>query len=1114
MSESWTMNFTARKYNPGFLSEEELVASFCVRTNEFESLIEMLRECAGSSNPHQLVIGPRGSGKTSLLLRVVAEIRRDAALSSRFFPVVFAEESYEVSTAGEFWLECLSRLALQAPRRESDPDLQRTYDELRGISDDRTLGERCLGALLDFSDRHDKRLVLFVENLNMMFRDMSDPDAGWRLRKILQTEPRIVLLASATSRFEQIDNPDQALYDLFRTTALRPLETEECSVLWENVSGRPSRQGTIRSLRILTGGNPRLFVIAARFGAGISFRELMADLLDLVDDHTEYFRSHLESLPPQERRVYLGLADLWKPATTKEIAERTRLDTSKCSALLARLAERGVVEVAGGTSRRKQYYLTERMYNIYYLMRRPRGTDRLVDALIRFMESFYSPPELRDIGIRIAREVKNIDGEMRLLHETAFKRLLALPLMVEHRSELLDMFPVDVPVVTTPNSILPVGTNAEHSRMETIPSRDTPARHEPDGYQETAGRKLLDRGVEFLAQKRLEGAREIFDQVIRLYGDSPKPDLIDLTAKALIGKGGVYLEMELFDEALEACEGIVRRYGATYETAAHEASANILIRQGTALGGQDRPQHALAVFEEVVRRFGASEEPALVGLVASAMFNKGVSLDALNLAEEAAATYDEVARRFGASKQPEVLGTVGKALYNQGNVLGALGRLEEADEVYSEIVRRFQTSEEPGLVEIVTKSLIDKGYTLSALGRPEDALEAYDEAIIHPGESEKSSIPGLIARAVVHKGFILIKLGRAEEALASYKEAICRFEAHGEVRKPELIAQVFVEKGFALINLNRFAEAVGACDEAIRRIGDSEEPVMVYLAADASYTKGCALLAQNRPSDALCVFDEVLRCLPIIDSTLIPMLEAKTIMSRGIALDWLNRPEEALIAYEEVVRRLGESSDPIVSGPVVTALERMIPILDNADRRQEARAAHQELARRVGDDALTYDELIERSLLERADCELLLGRLETAIEAAALALEKCLPESVENRLRARFILATATLAVDDLSRCEREIEAILEGLPHLGNLPKEFLQALMTFSIELGTARMREFIEVSASAEILLPLVTALAQEVGDRPRVAREVEEVAEDIRKELESMKSNSGAGNLRMI
>ena len=134
------MTVNIRKYNPGFLSDEELVNSFCVRLVLFESIVESLSECTGSANIHQIVIGPRGSGKTSLLLRVAAEVRRNDSLSSRFFPIVFAEESYEVSTAGEFWLESLSRLAEQIPFSPNEPDLRRSYEELRNIQDDRNAG--------------------------------------------------------------------------------------------------------------------------------------------------------------------------------------------------------------------------------------------------------------------------------------------------------------------------------------------------------------------------------------------------------------------------------------------------------------------------------------------------------------------------------------------------------------------------------------------------------------------------------------------------------------------------------------------------------------------------------------------------------------------------------------------------------------------------------------------------------------------------------------------------------------------------------------------------------------------------------------------------------------
>ena len=181
------MAVDVRKYNPGFLTDDEIVASFCVRTGELESLLESLRGNTGNSNVHSLVIGPRGSGKTHLLLRVAAEIRRDPSLAG-FLPIVFAEESYEVSTAGEFWLECLGRLVDQAPEAER-ADLRLSYNDLRTEDRDRDLATRCLGAILGFAGRQDKRLVLIVENLNTLFSDMVDPDAGWRLRHTLQNEP-------------------------------------------------------------------------------------------------------------------------------------------------------------------------------------------------------------------------------------------------------------------------------------------------------------------------------------------------------------------------------------------------------------------------------------------------------------------------------------------------------------------------------------------------------------------------------------------------------------------------------------------------------------------------------------------------------------------------------------------------------------------------------------------------------------------------------------------------------------------------------------------------------------------------------------------------------------
>ena len=52
-------------------------------------------------------------------------------------------------------------------------------------------------------------------------------------------------------------------------------------------------------------------------------RRFHAHLVALIDDHTEYFHSHLDHLGKTERRICLALIDLWRPSTTAEIAAGT-----------------------------------------------------------------------------------------------------------------------------------------------------------------------------------------------------------------------------------------------------------------------------------------------------------------------------------------------------------------------------------------------------------------------------------------------------------------------------------------------------------------------------------------------------------------------------------------------------------------------------------------------------------------------------------------------------------------------------------------------------------------------------------------------------------------------
>ena len=546
-----------KKYNPGFLSDAEIVASFCVREAEFESLLESLHASDGSANVHSIVVGPRGSGKTHLLLRVAAEVRRDARLSG-FYPIVFPEESYEVATVGEFWLECLNHLAEQAPEVER-ASLRLSYNELRTTVDDRDLAGRCLGTILDFTDRHAKRLLLMVENLNMLFAQIADPAAGWRLRHTLQNEPRIVLFGSATSRFDEIDHPDHALYDLFRVVTLRALDTEECGTLWSALSGQPRGSQPIRPLEILTGGNPRLIAVLAGFHKTYSFTGLMSNLFDLVDEHTEYFRSHIEALPPQERRVYLALARLWKPATANEVASQARVNVNKCSAQLRRLVNRGAVVIEGGARRRRMYYLAERMYNIYYLLRRPGAESHVVDALVRFMALYYSPDELVHVSIGMAEGLDRDDPRLMDIQSAALRHLLALP-------ELGDLL---VDVLTHDAVIGAFG------------SVQTPDLAEPMAYA------LMEKAKTMEFEQRLEEALGYWEEAIRVSDDIGGADLVVVKGAAVLSKISLLQKLDRNEEAVgiisanyfardqhvdvDTADAIVRLYMGVDHVAAHPA---------------------------------------------------------------------------------------------------------------------------------------------------------------------------------------------------------------------------------------------------------------------------------------------------------------------------------------------------------------------------------------------------------------------------------------------------------------------------------------------------------------------------------------------------------------
>ena len=673
---------TLRKFNPGtFQPDGEVIRQFVVRHRELGIVLDVVRNNLDApACQHVLLVAPRGRGKTMLLARVAAEVRTNAALAERLVPVRFMEESQEVFDMGDFWLEALFHLAGETAKSHPDlsQELSATHADLANRWRGEDLEDRTRVAVLDAADRLDKKFVLMVENLQTLSRDV-DGDFGWKLRKTLQTEPRIMLLATATSRFAGLDDANEPFFELFRTVCLEPLDTEECRRVWQMVGGE-DRGREIRPLQILTGGNPRLLVIVADFARHRSLRQLMEELVTLIDDHTEYFRGHLEGFAKTERRVYLAVIDLWQPSSTGEVAQRARLDVRSVSALLKRLVDRGAVLVEG-SGRRRLYAAAERLYSIYYKLRRQRDEAAVVRSLIDFMVVFYSKDELTDMFRRFRAEaaqspairegIERAMAESPQIHETL--QAATLEAAVSEMTEWL------------------------RDAIENATSEDD-------------FKKIIT----------------VYDEIIRRFEEIDEQLLFSpLVAWALVNKGLTYDRLGDSQAAVAAYDTVIQRFEKSDAPPLQVEVARALFNKGVTYDRLGDSQAAVAAYDTVIRRFEESDVPLLQVEVTRALFNKGVTYNGLGDLQAAVTAYDMVIQRFGSSHVSELQTLAAHALFNKGATQVRLGSLQEALHTWDELQRKFHALQNDAGIAFGWLAMRMKSLALLVQGNHSAAMEEF-----------------------------------------------------------------------------------------------------------------------------------------------------------------------------------------------------------------------------------------------------------------------------------------------------------------------------------------------------------------------------------------------------
>ena len=345
-------------------------------------------------------------------------------------------------------------------------------------------------------------------------------------------------------------------------------------------------------------------------------------------------------------------------------------------------------------------------------------------------------------------------------------------------------------------------------------------------------------------------------------------------------------------------------------------------------------------------------------------------------------------------------------------------------------------------------------------------------------------------------------------------------------------AGALIRRGVALACLNLEHAALATFDDAVSRFGNSESPAVLESVANALMNKGIALARLNRAVDAVAVYEDVVRRFAESGTPALRRHAAAALVTMGAELGRLGREGEALTASDEAVRRFGSSDDVSTLESVVFALLNKGSTLRRLNRTQEALAVYDEIVDRFAEhDGDPMRRGVNEALLAKARIEYDDGLYGAAASTAGRVNDATLGASTEQRLRGHAIAAKARLQSSAKQATDADAETVLTMLaepdvtvaseaaresgkfmwrrlskePDAPHGVRDATVALLAFSIDLGPQRILDLTRSSGSGHLLSPLVTVLEWELGEAPRVAREVEEVARDIRELLRALRKD---------
>ena len=772
-----------RLYNPAIEKPDDLKKTLTARGPILNDLLKKIRSSSNDRGlKHYLIVGPRGIGKTHLLLVVHYTVKgcyKEKGLAKSWISIKTYEEEYRITTLSDLLLRVLEELKEEGGLDEVDSILER----LRGRSDEEIV-ELALSFLREFRKKTGKRILLLIEDLGTIFEQIGDEAAIGRIRDILMREDIFMFIGTALSLFKEVVGHGKPFYNFFEVIWLPELKGKEvmelikkrAKVLGEEkiMEEFEEYRPRIKAIVHLTGGYPRLILMLFHIFTKSKLIEVREALEELLDELTPYFQDRMNRLPPQQRKILDTLTLMEGPATPTEIAKEARLDVRIVNPQIRRLTELGYIQVSRQERRKTtRYEVTERLFRIWREMRTIKGRRR-IGFLVKFLKIWYTPrefiEEVEKLEIRFRECASSMEAEK--VVEYLWYLQEAAPLKIKcliHESRVSKLLKMGK-ITEAEKEVKRLRKEAERAKKE-----------------EVVIVSLAEEAELYSFKGNREQKADILNKVL---------DFTPRSSEVWFRRGDALAYLGRYDEALDS---LIKASEIKPDSHA------IWHRRGHLLRLLGRHEEAL---KDLTKSLDLASD------CSGAWFDRGNTLGALGKYDEALESFNKALNIASGhaeawafkgqalmflDRNEEALENLKKALklkpdsyiaWNiQGKFFKKLGKYKKALEDFNKALEI-----KPDYAE----AWVNKGRTLNLLEKHDEALESLKKAL---------ELDPKLSLAWEERGWILTrKLKRHEDAIESFNKAL--------ELKPDF-EKAWCRKGVALETIGKYEEALKSFNKAL-----------------------------------------------------------------------------------------------------------------------------------------------------------------------------------------------------------------------------------------------------------------------------------------------------------